>query len=93
MQTELRFPKAIYSEWVIRNSLYWMSSQTEWTLEHTLEEWVVCTTNSEFECKAQLHRYLNDYSLREKIMLKTSAIRDAITFNVLSNIENKLNAK
>ena len=93
MQTELRFPRSSYSVWVMRNSLYWMSPVTEWTLNSDKDDWIVHLSNSEFSCKAQLHRHLNDYSLREKIMAKTAAVRDAITFNVLSSIERRLDTE
>lgn len=90
MQTELHFPISVHSEWVMRNSLYWMSPITQWTLDSNNGNWIVKLSNSDFECTAQLHRHLNDYSLREKIMAKTAPIRDAITFNVLSSIERRL---
>jgi His-Xaa-Ser system protein HxsD len=93
MQTELRFPQSSYSDWVMRNSLYWMSPVTEWTLDSDKDDWIVHLSNSDFGCKAQLHRYLNDYTLREKIMAKTAAVRDAITFNVLSSIERRLDTE
>lgn len=93
MQTELRFPKNSYSDWVMRNSLYWMNSITDWTLDDDNDNWVVRLSNSDFDCKAQLHRHLNDYLLREKIMVRTSTVRDAITFNVLSSIERRLDIK
>lgn len=93
MQTELLFSQSSYSEWVMRNSLYWMSPVTEWTLDSDKDNWIVHLSNSGFECKAQLHRHLNDYSLREKIMARTAAVRDAITFNVLSSIERRLDTE
>lgn len=90
MPTELHFLKSSYTEWVMRNSLYWMSALTDWTLDSSDEHWIVKLANSDFGCQAQLHRYLNDYTLREKVMVKTSSVRDAIALNVLSSIERRL---
>lgn len=93
MQIELRFPQIAYSEWVMRNSLYWMTPISAWTLESAHGDWVVTLSNADFDCKAHLHRLLNDYTLREKIMAKTAVVRDAISINVLSSIEQRLKAE
>ncbi|HBX4989984.1 TPA: His-Xaa-Ser system protein HxsD, partial [Klebsiella pneumoniae] len=36
---ERTFEKELYSEWVIRNSLYWMTPLTRWKLLEELSSW------------------------------------------------------
>jgi His-Xaa-Ser system protein HxsD len=39
---EKMFEKQLYSEWVIRNSLYWMTSLTQWKLCEDISSWTIC---------------------------------------------------
>ena len=79
-----------YSEWVVRNSLYWMSSLTEWNLTKSDTHWSIhfLALSDELEC--EFHRLLNDYSLREQLMKSTQEARDGIANAVLRSIEARL---
>lgn len=87
---KISLAKSKYSEWVIRNSLYWLSSVTDWQLSDSDSYWTIVLTNNNEQIVSQLHRLLNDYKLREMITNKTQRITDAIAFNVLTNIDNRL---
>ena len=79
-------------EWVVRNSLYWMSSLTEWNLTKSDTHWSIhfLALSDELEC--EFHRWLNDYSLREQLMKSTQEARDNIANAVLRSIAARLSA-
>lgn len=84
------YNKNTYSEWVIRNALYWMTSRTQWKLEQDDTFWNLHLECSEDEIIFELERLLNDYKLREMISLQTENIRNRIAIRVLESIESRL---
>jgi len=84
------YNKKNYSEWVIRNSLYWFSNHSKWSLEESKESWSVSIQEDEESALQELDRLINDYLLREKIMKKTEAVREKIALKVLQSIEEKI---
>lgn len=60
-----------YSEWVLRKSLYWMSTVARWRLDGDEEHWLVSFTHWNDEVEFELERLLNDYKLREKLQAHT----------------------
>jgi His-Xaa-Ser system protein HxsD len=84
------YSKKNYSEWVIRNSLYWFSNHSKWSLEESKESWSVSIQEDEEDALQELDRLINDYLLREKIMKKTEAVREKIALKVLESIEEKI---
>ncbi|SVC10012.1 uncharacterized protein METZ01_LOCUS262866 [marine metagenome] len=85
------YSKKNYSEWVIRNSLYWFSNYNKWSLEESEEFWSVSIQEDEESAIQELDRLINDYLLREKIMKKTEGVREKIALKVLQSIEEKIN--
>ena len=85
------YNKKNYSEWVIRNSLYWFYNHSKWTLEESEESWSVSIQEDEENTIQELDRLINDYLLREKIMKKTEGVREKIALKVLQSIEEKIN--
>ena len=85
------YSKKNYSEWVIRNSLYWFSNHSKWSLEESEEFWSVSIQEDEENALQELDRLINDYLLREKIMKKTEGVREKIALKVLQSIEEKIN--
>ena len=85
------YSKKNYSEWVIRNSLYWFSNHSKWSLEESVESWSVSIQEDEESAIQELDRLINDYLLREKIMKKTEGVREKIALKVLQSIEEKIN--
>ena len=85
------YSKKNYSEWVIRNSLYWFSNYSKWSLEEGEEFWSVSIQEDEENAIQELDRLINDYLLREKIMEKTEGVREKIALKVLQSIEEKIN--
>lgn len=85
----LNFSKLKLSEWVIRNALYWLSSVSEWSLEESDEEWIVVLMDDGHSAECQLSRLINDYILRERIMLKTEGARVAIAKAVIDGIQDQ----
>ncbi len=85
------YSKKNYSEWVIRNSLYWFSNHSKWSLEESEEFWSVSIQEDEESAIQELDRLINDYLLREKIMKKTEGVREKIALKVLQSIEEKIN--
>ena len=85
------YSKKNYSEWVIRNSLYWFSNYSKWSLEESEEFWSVSIQEDEDSAIQELDRLINDYLLREKIMKKTEGVREKIALKVLQSIEEKIN--
>lgn len=61
---ERTLKKDVYSEWVIRNSLYWMTSLTQWKLcEDISSRTISFFENNGPECLYEFERLLNDYAL------------------------------
>ena len=85
------YSKKNYSEWVIRNSLYWFSNHSKWSLEESGESWSVSIQEDEESALHELDRLINDYLLREKIMKETEGVREKIALKVLQSIEEKIN--
>lgn len=82
--------KSRYSEWVIRNSLYWLTAVSTWKLEETATHWEITLGKSGSESEQELSRLLNDYVLRERLMLQTDSIRQSIATSVLCDIQRRL---
>ena len=85
------YSKQNYSEWVIRNSLYWFSNYCKWSLDEREETWSISLQDEEEDKFQELDRLLNDYLLREKILRKTEGVREKIALKVLQSIEEKIN--
>lgn len=86
----IQLDKSSYSEWVVRNALYWLSSVTTWQLESNESHWLIKLSASDIGIAQELDRLLNDYTLRERIMTQTDCIRDAIAVSVLKGIQARL---
>lgn len=82
--------KTMHSEWVLRNSLYWMSAVSRWKLEEDDQSWFVCFENWNDEVEFEFERLLNDYELREKLQAHTGQVRTSIIDNVLRSIDSRL---
>jgi len=82
--------KTMYSEWVLRNSLYWMSTVTRWKLDEDEEHWLVSFDHWNDEVEFEFERLLNDYKLREKLHAHTGQVRASIIDNVLRSIDTRL---
>ncbi|MDK1703109.1 His-Xaa-Ser system protein HxsD [Serratia rubidaea] len=84
------FEKSKYSEWVIRNSLYWLTQKTAWKLEDEGASWIIFLENGAPDCEFELERLINDYQLREKLQQQTGVLRDSIIRKVLESIDERL---
>jgi His-Xaa-Ser system protein HxsD len=82
--------KEQYPEWVVRNSLYWISNKSEWLLGETANGWEVTLKNEATSVQQEFQRLLNDFTLRHEVGAKTDAIRGAIADNVLNSLNAKL---
>ncbi|MBU9833297.1 His-Xaa-Ser system protein HxsD [Rahnella sp. L72c] len=82
--------KTIYSEWVLRNSLYWMSAIAHWKIDESDEHWLVSFEGWNDEVEFEFERLLNDYKLREKLQAHTGQVRTSIIDNVLRSIDSRL---
>lgn len=82
--------KKKYSESVIRQSLYWVSSESAWNLKESNDFFEVTLKNSNEELFFTFDRLLNDYLLREKAELQTKLIRESIINKVLMSIDARL---
>ncbi|EOY6715959.1 TPA: His-Xaa-Ser system protein HxsD [Proteus mirabilis] len=82
--------KSIYSQWVIRNSLYWMSIYSNWLLEETDEQWKITFKNNDESVLFEFNKLLNDYILREIIELKTGKFRESVINKVLASMNERL---
>lgn len=82
--------KTMYSEWVLRNSLYWMSAVTRWKLDENDQNWLVSFELWNDEVEFEFKRLLNDYKLREKVQAHTGQVRISIIDNVLRSIDSRL---
>ncbi|WP_050119983.1 His-Xaa-Ser system protein HxsD [Yersinia kristensenii] len=78
------------SEWIVRNSLYWMSSFCRWKLDQNDDYWLITFDTFSDEIQFEFERLLNDYSLREKLHAQTYRIRTSIIDNVLKSIDARL---
>lgn len=85
-----RLNKANYSEWVVRNALYWLTPTSPWTLDEDGDSWLVQVQHGSFDVDAELNRLLNDYVLREQLMAETRLVRDAIAKAVLKSINARV---
>lgn len=82
--------KTRHSEWVLRNSLYWMSSATRWKLDEDDQDWLISFEVWNDEIEFEFERLLNDYKLREKLQAHTGQVRTSIINNVLRSIDSRL---
>ncbi|WP_275267301.1 His-Xaa-Ser system protein HxsD [Pantoea ananatis] len=82
--------KTMHSEWVVRNSLYWMSAVVRWELDENEENWLVSFDHWNDEIEFEFERLLNDYKLREKLQAHTVQVRTSIIDNVLRSIDSRL---
>jgi His-Xaa-Ser system protein HxsD len=82
--------KTAASEWVIRNSLYWISAVARWKLEENEQRWLVSFETWNDEIEFEFERLLNDYKLREKLQAHTGQVRASIIDNVLRSIDTRL---
>lgn len=87
---EIKLDKINYSQWVIRNSLYWMTSYTRWTLEEIDNQWKITFENNNESNLFEFNKLINDYILREKIELKTGKVKESIISKVLVSINERL---
>jgi len=82
--------KIDFSEWVLRNSLYWMSAVVRWKLDENEEHWLVSFDHWNDEIEFEFERLLNDYKLRDKLQAHTGQVRASIIDNVLRSIDSRL---
>lgn len=82
--------KTMHSEWVLRSTLYWMSSITRWKLDEDDQHWLVSFEDWNDEVEFEFERLLNDYKLREKLQPHTGQVRASIIDNVLRSIDTRL---
>lgn len=59
------------SEWIIRNSLYWMSTIISWKLKEDEQNGLVSFETFNDEVKLEFEQMLNDYKFREKLQVHT----------------------
>lgn len=85
-----KISKTMYSEWVLRNSLYWMSAVARWKLDEDYQHWLVSFEDWNDEVEFEFERLLNDYKLREKLQAHTGQVRSSIIENVLRSIDTRL---
>lgn len=88
--TVLELKKDVYSEWVLRNALYWISEECEWTLSDCSESWVITLDYEHASPEKSFHRLLNDYLLRERLSLSTERLRNDIALAVLDQLKKRL---
>lgn len=87
---ERRIDKNRFSEYVVRQALYWMSHRASWQLSESEQEWIVqFSAESDIEIY-EFERLLNDYLLRERLSHQTIMLRERITLSVLESVERKL---
>ncbi|MFP3522367.1 His-Xaa-Ser system protein HxsD [Pantoea sp. SIMBA_072] len=82
--------KKEWSEWIVRNSLYWMSAVARWKLDEDDQNWLVSFESYNVEVEFEFERLLNDYKLREKLQAHTVQVRTSIIDNVLRSIDSRL---
>ncbi|MEN4524362.1 UNVERIFIED_ORG: His-Xaa-Ser system protein HxsD [Pantoea allii] len=81
--------KIAFSEWALRNSLYWMSNVSRWKLDENDEHWLISFEVWNDEVEFEFERLLNDYKLREKLQAHTVQVRTSIIDNVLRSIDSR----
>ncbi|TBW49536.1 His-Xaa-Ser system protein HxsD [Marinobacter halodurans] len=82
--------KERYSEWVVRQALYWLTPTTRWRLDETENQWAVALDDDSYSAQAELDRLLNDFLLRERIGRRTETTRSAIADAVIRSIQQRL---
>ena len=86
----IELSKELYSENVMRKSLYWLSEYAKWKLSEDQENWKIQILSdkelsSDFlECK--LHDLLNDFKIREKIDYQSRGLREKVILKALEKI-------
>lgn len=92
MKNLIKLSKSIYSEQVVRKSLYWFSEHCLWHLEDDHESWHVIFANDHInnkeveKYKRIFHRLLNDFILREELDHTTKHFRVKIISAVLEKL-------
>ncbi|WP_272521183.1 His-Xaa-Ser system protein HxsD [Providencia sp. PROV202] len=82
--------KQDYSLPVVRQALYWMSEFSEWTIDDRENELAITFVDNNEEILFKFYQLLNDYSLREKIDIKTRHTRNSIINKVLASLDERL---
>lgn len=83
---EIYLSKMLYSQMVVRNSLYWCSPEGEWLLQETDENWIVQLNGHSALFETTLHRHLNDFVLRETLEEKTRVKKEKIILAALTAV-------
>ena len=86
---ELRLDKSEYSEWVVRHALYWLTAETQWSLDRDETHWIIGIDENAENVRATLDRLLNDYRLREMLAGQVNISTREIADNVLRQIKDK----
>lgn len=76
--TEFFFKKEDYSENVLRKALYWCSQYFPWEIEDKGDTWLVTVPEDNEQDIHHLHRFLNDFKLREQIDVETGHLRKKV---------------
>ncbi|HHR6128749.1 TPA: His-Xaa-Ser system protein HxsD [Providencia alcalifaciens] len=82
--------KQDYSLPVVRQALYWMSEFSEWTIDDKGNELAITFIDNNEMVLFKFYQLLNDYSLREKIDIKTRHVRNSIINKVLASLDERL---
>ena len=85
MTTLIKLDQNHYSEWVVRNSLYWIDG--DYTLNEKNGFWEVALYDEGHE--KQLNCLLNDYRLRELSQLKNGSANKLVELVVKQITSNK----
>jgi His-Xaa-Ser system protein HxsD len=76
----------MYSEQVVRKSLYWLSELSGWELSDDAASWIVNLHSDSAEATTTLHRLLNDFLLRESIDRTTKGLRARVISAALKKL-------
>ncbi|HHR6077823.1 His-Xaa-Ser system protein HxsD [Providencia zhijiangensis] len=82
--------KQDYSLPVVRQALYWMNEFSEWTIDDRGNELAITFVDNNEAILFKFYQLLNDYSLREKIDIKTRHVRNSIINKVLASLDERL---
>lgn len=82
----VNLPKSLYSEQVVRKSLYWVSEVTRWELSDDDASWIVTLHDASPEATASLYRLLNDFRLREDLDRATKGLRARVIAAALTRL-------